>query len=91
MVALFDASTRARDEAHALHVGAAPILDGAATMVFRDVASGRYAAALLRAEDPGVEESIAPSSADVVFEVEGDEEQEHHVELVPHEQLRGFA
>lgn len=84
LVALFDpASGLSRDRDRALHVGAAPIVDGHAEILFRDVVPGRYAAGLLRSEDDAAEARV-PTHADVVFDAEGDET---HVELLPHESL----
>lgn len=82
LVALFDPES-AREREQALHIGAAPVLEGYAEMLFRDVRPGRYAAALVRSEDD-VDAARVPTYADVVFECEGDET---HVELVPHEIL----
>lgn len=82
LVALFDPEG-ARERDQALHVGAAPVLDGHAEILFRDVRPGRYAAGLVRSEDD-VDDARVPTYADVVFECRGDET---HVELVPHELL----
>jgi uncharacterized protein (DUF2141 family) len=82
LVALYDPEgVRERD--HALHVGAAPVLEGHAEILFRDVRPGRYAAGLLRSEDD-VDDARVPTYADIVFQSEGEET---HVELVPHEIL----
>lgn len=87
LVALFDpARGLSRERDQAMHVGAAPIRQGRAEILFRDVRPGRYAAGLLRSEDD-IDQARVPTHADVVFDASGEET---HVELVPHEILHAY-
>ena len=84
LAVLFDADgdTSTREPGRARHVASAPVIEGEAAILFRDVDHGRYVASLVRRTgDTG---PLSPTHPDVVFDARGSET---HVGLDPHERL----